>query len=75
LQTEQHDCRLEVVLEKLRTELSPPLRKRVSMVEMPPCGQVADFPDIRQIFVYTDAFTFGSATYGQLIELQVKRGA
>src|SRR5581483_870236 len=66
---------LESVLERLRTELSPALRERVSMVEMPPYGQVADFPDIRQIFVYTDVFTFGSATYGQVIELQVKRGA
>jgi hypothetical protein len=59
----------------LRTELSPPLRERVSMVEMPPYGQVADFPDIRQIFVYTDVITFGSAAYGQVIELQVKRRA
>jgi hypothetical protein len=65
---------LQPVLEKLRTDLSFPLRDRVSMQEAPSYGQVADFPDIRQIFVYTDVFTFGSATYGQLIELQVERG-
>ena len=69
------DAALEPVLDKLRNQLSPALRQRVSVNELPAYGPVPGFPDIRQVFVYTDVFTAGSALLGQLIELQVERAS
>lgn len=56
-------------------KVSPELASRVTIKEMPSYGQVADFPDMRQVFVHTDVFAVGSTTLGQTIELQVLRGA
>jgi hypothetical protein len=65
---------LDPVVEKLRTQLSPALRERVTVTETPPYGTIPPFPDIRQVFVHTDVFATGSHLYGQIIELQVERG-
>jgi len=62
-------------VEKVQGGLSPKLASRVTIKEMPAYGKVADFPDIRQVFIHTDVFSFGSTTLGQTIELQVERGA
>ena len=66
---------LERAIEAVQNRLSPQLAERVSIKEMPPYGAVADFPDMRQVFLHTDVFTFGSTTLGQTIELQVERTA
>ena len=62
-------------MEKVQGSLSPQLASRVTIKEMPSYGQVADFPDMRQVFIHTDVFAFGSTTLGQTIELQVERAA
>ena len=59
----------------VQNRLSPALAKRVTLKEMPAYGAVADFPDMRQVFIHTDVFAFGSTTLGQTIELQVERVA
>jgi hypothetical protein len=64
---------LDRAMDNVRSRLSPALAERVTMKEMPPYGAVADFPDIRQVFLHTDVFAFGSTTLGQTIELQVER--
>jgi len=64
---------LERAISTVQNHLSPALAKRVSMKEMPSYGAVADFPDMRQVFLYTDVFAFGPTTLGQTIELQVER--
>ncbi len=66
---------LERAMDAVQNRLSPALAERVSMKEMPPYGAVADFPDMRQVFLHTDVFAFGSTTLGQTIELQVERTA
>jgi hypothetical protein len=66
---------LERAMDAVRSQLSQKLTERVSMKEMPPYGAVADFPDMRQVFIHTDVFAFGSTTLGQTIELQVERSA
>lgn len=65
---------LDAIVQNLRN-LDAPLNHRVKVTEMPPYGVVADFPDMRQVFVHTDVFTAGSGAYGQVIELQVERQA
>ena len=65
---------LEAAKARVAEQLSPALKARVDMIEMPGYGAVADFPDMRQVFVRTDVFAFGSTTLGQTIELQVERG-
>lgn len=65
---------LDAIKENLGN-LDQPLRDRVQVTEMPSYGVVADFPDMRQVFVHTDVFTAGSGAYGQVIELQVERQA
>jgi hypothetical protein len=64
---------LAPVVETLRNGLSLALKERVSVKDMPvyedPSGI---FPDVKQVFVYTDVLTAGGAAYGQLIELQVE---
>lgn len=64
---------LERAMDRVRNQLSPSLAERVTMTEMPPYGAVADFPDMRQVFLHTDVFAFGSTSLGQTIELQVER--
>jgi hypothetical protein len=64
---------LERAMDTVQNHLSPALAKRVSMKEMPPYGAIADFPDMRQVFLHTDVFAFGPTTLGQTIELQVER--
>ena len=64
---------LEHAMDAVQNHLSQTLAERVSMKEMPPYGAVADFPDMRQVFLHTDVFAFGSTTLGQTIELQVER--
>ena len=66
---------LEHAMDAVQNHLSQTLAERVSMKEMPPYGAVADFPDMRQVFLHTDVFAFGSTTLGQTIELQVERSA
>lgn len=66
---------LDRALETLQNSLSPALAERVTVKEMPAYGAVADFPDMRQVFIHTDVFAFGSTTLGQTIELQVERAA
>ncbi len=69
------NAEMERAMEAVRNRLSPELASRVTIKEMPAYGQVADFPDMRQVFVHTDVFAFGSTTLGQTIELQVGRNA
>jgi hypothetical protein len=64
---------LDAIKNTLENGLSPALAGRVSVTETPPYGNVADFPDMRQVFVHTDVFTAGSGAMGQVIELQVER--
>lgn len=64
---------LDQAMEAVQKRLSPALAKRVTIKEMPSYGTVADFPDMRQVFIHTDVFAFGSTTLGQTIELQVER--
>jgi len=65
---------LTPVIDRLRNRLSPALSARVSVDELPPLEEkVEGFPDIKQVFVYTDVFGVGGAAYGQLLELQVER--
>lgn len=60
-------------LDNLSNRVSPELARRITIKEMPAYGAVADFPDMRQVFIHTDVFAFGSTTLGQTIELQVER--
>ena len=69
------NAQLEHAMDAVQNRLSQTLAERVSMKEMPPYGAVADFPDIRQVFLHTDVLAFGSTTLGQTIELQVERTA
>jgi hypothetical protein len=64
---------LEAVMDKLAHGLSPELKARVSVWEVPPYEPVRGLPDIRQIFVRTDVFFVGAAPFDQAIELQVVR--
>jgi hypothetical protein len=66
------DEKLEKVMGTLAA-LSPPLKDRVSVWEVPPYQPIAGLPDIRQVFVCTDVFMVGSAGLDQVIELQVDR--
>jgi hypothetical protein len=66
---------LDRAMETVQNRLSPALAERVTVKEMPAYGVVADFPDMRQVFIHTDVFAFGSTTLGQTIELQVERAA
>jgi hypothetical protein len=66
---------LDRAMNTVQNGLSPALAERVTIKEMPAYGAVADFPDMRQVFIHTDVFAFGSITLGQTIELQVERAA
>jgi hypothetical protein len=66
---------LDSAIDAVQNRVSPALAMRVSIKEMPSYGIVADFPDMRQVFLHTDVFAIGSITLGQTIELQVERGS
>jgi hypothetical protein len=64
---------LEAVTDQLANGLSPELKSRVSVWEVPPYKPVNGLPDIRQVFVRTDVFFVGASPFEQAIELQVVR--
>ena len=64
---------LQHVMDKLEHDLSPALKERVSLFEVPAYEPIDGLPDIRQVFVRTDVFTIGTAGFEQAIELQVDR--
>ncbi|MCB2073664.1 MAG: hypothetical protein H6917_12395 [Novosphingobium sp.] len=64
---------LEAVTDRIANGLSPALKDRVSLFEVPHYDPVEGLPDIRQVFVTTDVFTIGTAGFEQAIELQVDR--
>jgi hypothetical protein len=65
--------RLQAVMDKLEHGLSPALKARVALWEVPPYEPIDGLPDIRQVFVRTDVLTIGAAGFEQAIELQVER--
>ena len=64
---------LEAVIERLENSLSPALKSRVGLFEMPAYQPIPGLPDIHQVFVRTDVFSVGAAGMEQAIELQVVR--
>lgn len=64
---------LQKVMDRLEHELSPALKERVGVFEMPAYEPIDGLPDIRQVFVRTDVFSVGAAGFEQAIELQVDR--
>jgi hypothetical protein len=64
---------LQDVLDRQANGISPELKGRFSVWEVPPYKPVEGLPDIRQTFVTTDVFTIGTAGFEQAIELQVDR--
>lgn len=64
---------LKAATDRLANDLSPALKARVSLFEVPHYEPVEGLPDIRQVFVTTDVFTIGTAGFEQAIELQVDR--
>jgi hypothetical protein len=67
-----HD-QLQAVTETLERGLSPALKARVAVWEVPPYEPIDGLPDIRQVFVRTDVLSIGAAGFEQAIELQVVR--
>lgn len=64
---------LKAVTDRIETSLSPALKARVGLFEVPDYEPIEGLPDIRQVFVTTDVFTIGTAAFEQAIELQVDR--
>lgn len=64
---------LQAVIERIENTLSPALKARVGLFEMPAYEPIAGLPDIRQVFVRTDVLSVGAAGMEQAIELQVVR--
>lgn len=64
---------LKAVTDRIENGLSPALKARVSLFEVPNYEPIEGLPDIRQVFVTTDVFTIGTAGFEQAIELQVDR--
>jgi hypothetical protein len=64
---------LKAVTDRIGNGLSPALKARVGLFEVPHYDPVGGLPDIRQVFVTTDVFTIGTAGFEQAIELQVDR--
>lgn len=64
---------LQAVMDKLEHGLSPELKARVSLYEVPPYAPIEGLPDIRQVFVRTDVLSVGAGSSEQAIELQVDR--
>lgn len=68
------EAKLQAVMERLEQGLSPALKARVGVYEVPQYAPVKGLPDIRQVFIRTDVFAMGSAGFEQAIELQAERG-
>jgi hypothetical protein len=64
---------LKTVTDRLQAGISPELAKRTSIWEVPPYEPIDGLPDIRQVFVWTNVFSIGTAGLEQAIELQVDR--
>lgn len=64
---------LKKVTGRLEHGLSPALKERVGVFEMPAYAPIDGLPDIRQVFVRTDVFSVGAMGFEQAIELQVDR--
>lgn len=64
---------LKAVTDRLETGISPELSERIAIWEVPPYEPIEGLPDIRQVFVRTDIFSFGTLGLEQAIELQVDR--
>lgn len=64
---------LQKVMDTLEHDVSPALKKRVALFEVPAYKPIDGLPDIRQVFVRTDIFFVGAAGFEQAIELQVDR--
>jgi len=64
---------LQSVTNRLSSKLSPALKERVSLFEVPAYEPIDGLPDIRQVFVVTDVLSVGAAGFDQAIELQVDR--
>ena len=64
---------LQAAMDNLENGLSPELKDRISVFEVPAYEPIDGLPDIRQVFVRTDVFSVGSAGFEQAMELQVDR--
>lgn len=64
---------LQRVINTLEDEISPALKQRITLFEVPAYQPIDGLPDIRQVFVRTDVFSVGAAGFEQAIELQVDR--
>lgn len=64
---------VKAAVDRLETAISPALRARIAIWEVPPYEPIEGLPDIRQVFVRTDVFSFGTLGFEQAIELQVDR--
>lgn len=64
---------LQQVMDRIENQLSPALKERVGLFEMPAYAPIDGLPDIRQVFVRTDVFSVGAIGFEQAIELQVDR--
>lgn len=64
---------LQKVMDRLEHRLSPELKERVGVFEMPAYEPIDGLPDIKQVFVRTNVFSIGAAGFEQAIELQVDR--
>jgi hypothetical protein len=63
---------LQPVVERLRDDISPALKERVTIHPMQVFESANGVPKVTQVFVYTDVVVTGSSALGQLIELQVQ---
>lgn len=64
---------VQKVMDTLQDGISPALKERIGLFEVPAYKPIDGLPDIRQIFVRTDVFFVGAAGFDQAIELQVER--
>jgi hypothetical protein len=64
---------LQAVVDRLANGLTPALKARVSVWEVPAYEPIDGLPDIRQVFVRTDVLGIGAGGFEQAIELQVAR--
>lgn len=64
---------LQKVMDRLEQDVSPALKERIGLFEVPAYTPIGGLPDIRQVFVRTDVFFVGAAGFEQAIELQVDR--
>lgn len=64
---------LQQVMNRLEHRVSPALKERIALFEVPAYQPIDGLPDIRQVFVRTDVFSVGAVGFEQAIELQVDR--